>query len=81
MKFQTIRIEGNTISADILEKISEGEYKGQLPKDFSLEVGVKVKDEIARAWADAQSQWKIFKSRTSNLDDDDTGLPEIRSTG
>jgi type I restriction-modification system DNA methylase subunit/uncharacterized protein (DUF433 family) len=78
MKFQTIRIEGNTISADILEKISEGEYKGQLPKDFGLEPGVKVKDEIARAWADAQNQWKIFKSRTSNLDDDDTGLPEVR---
>ena len=78
MKFQTIRIEGNTISADILEKISEGDYKGQLPKDFGLEPGVKVKDEIARAWADAQNQWKIFKSRTSNLDDDDTGLPEVR---
>jgi hypothetical protein len=78
MKFQTIRIEGNTISADILEKISEGEYKGQLAKDFGLEAGVKVKDEIARAWADAQNQWKIFKSRTSNLDDDDTGLPEVR---
>ncbi|MEI9918957.1 MAG: DNA methyltransferase [Bacteroidota bacterium] len=78
MKFQTIRIEGNTISADILEKISEGEYRGQLPKDFGLEPGVKVKDEIARAWADAQNQWKIFKSRTSNLDDDDTGLPEVR---
>jgi uncharacterized protein (DUF433 family) len=78
MKFQTIRVEGNTISADILEKISEGEYKGQLPKDFGLEPGVKVKDEIARAWADAQNQWKIFKSRTSNLDDDDTGLPEVR---
>ncbi len=78
MKFQTIRIEGNTISADILEKISEGEFKGQQPKDFGLETGVKVKDEIARAWADAQNQWKIFKSRTSNLDDDDTGLPEVR---
>jgi uncharacterized protein (DUF433 family) len=78
MKFQTIRIEGNTISADILEKISEGEYKGQQPKDFSFETGVKVKDEIARAWADAQNQWKIFKSRTSDLDDTDTGLPEVR---
>lgn len=78
MKFQTIRIEGNTISADILEKISEGEYKGQQPKDFGFEQGVKVKDEIARAWADAQNQWKIFKSRTADLYDDDTGLPEVR---
>jgi hypothetical protein len=78
MKFQTIRIEGNTISADILEKISEGDYKGQQPKDFGLEPGVKVKDEIARAWADAQNQWKIFKSRTSGLDDDETGQSEVR---
>jgi len=78
MKFQAIRIEGNTISADILEKISEGEYKGQLPKDFGLEPGIKVKDEIARAWADAQNLWKIFKSRTAGLDDTDTGLPEVR---
>jgi hypothetical protein len=78
MKFQTIRIEGNTISSDILDKISEGNYKGQLPKDFGFEANVKVKDEIARAWADAQSLWKIFKSRTSNLDDTDTGTPEVR---
>jgi hypothetical protein len=78
MKFQTVRIEGNTISAEILDKISEGDYPGQQPQDFGLTPGVKVKDEIARAWADAQNQWKIFKSRTSNLYEGDSGLPEVR---
>ena len=52
MNYTTIRIEGAILSGDILDKLAQGELGGQLPKDFGFEGSVKVKDEIARAWAD-----------------------------
>ena len=54
MKYTTIRIEGAILSADILDKIEQGDLGGQLPKDFGFDGKYKVKDEIAKAWADAQ---------------------------
>ena len=61
MNYPSIRIEGAILSPDILEKLEEA--PGQKPADFGLDGGVKVKDEIARAWADAQDYWRIFQRR------------------
>lgn len=52
MIYPSVRIEGAILSPDILEKLEDA--AGQRPADFGLEPSVKVKDEIARAWADAQ---------------------------
>lgn len=49
MKYTTIRIEGAILSADILDKIEQGDIGGQLAKDFGFAAKIKVKDEIARA--------------------------------
>jgi hypothetical protein len=65
MKYTTIRIEGAILSADILDRIEQGEIAGQLPKDFGFDPKIKVKDEIARAWADAQDLWRIFTRRSA----------------
>ena len=46
MKYTTIRIEGAILSADILDKIEQGELGGQHAKDFGFDTMVKVKDEI-----------------------------------
>lgn len=63
MKYPTIRIEGSILAADILDNIEKGEgITGQKEADFKIESG-KVKDEIARAWADAQSYWSVFKRK------------------
>lgn len=79
MNFQTIRIEGSIISSDILEKIVSGEdLAGQKAIDFGLQPGDKVKDEIARAWADAQDLWRIFRRRTENLHKEKSGNEEVR---
>ncbi|MBF0231652.1 MAG: restriction endonuclease [Desulfamplus sp.] len=78
MKFTTIRIEGSILSADILDKIEQGDLGGQLPKDFGFNASVKVKDEIARAWADACDLWKIFKRHRSSLADNLSGTTETR---
>lgn len=79
MNFQTIRLEGAIISSDILEKILNGEdLAGQKPADFGMQPTDKVKDEIARAWADAQDLWRIFRRRTENLSKEKSGNEEVR---
>lgn len=78
MKFNTIRIEGSILSADILDKIEQGELGGQLPKDFGFDPSVKVKDEIVKAWADAQDLWRIFKRHQSDVTEGATGTSETR---
>lgn len=78
MKFPSIRIEGSIFSPDILEKIEQGEIGGQKSADFGFDVNIKVKDEIAKAWADANSLWKVFKSRIENLKETDSGTSETR---
>ena len=48
MKYTTIRIEGAILSADILDKIEQGDIGGQLARDCGFASKIKVKDEIAR---------------------------------
>ncbi len=65
MNYPSIRIEGSILSPDILGRIED--LPGQRPADFGLETGAKVKDEIARAWADAQDYRRIFQRKIDNL--------------
>lgn len=78
MKYTTIRIEGAILSADILDKIEQGEIAGQLPKDFGLDPQTKVKDEIARTWADAQDLWRIFQRQKNKHGATQHGATETR---
>ena len=65
MTYPSIRIEGAILSPDLLERLDDA--PGQRPADFSLDGGAKVKDEIARAWADAQDYWRIFQRKLDGL--------------
>jgi len=78
MKYTTIRIEGSILSADILDKIEQGDIAGQLAKDFGFDPKIRVKDEIARAWADAQDLWRIFKRQKEKVSDQGYGTTETR---
>ena len=62
-----IRIEGGLISPDLLDEIVRGEAQGQKARDFGLEAGVRLLDEISRAWNDALHYWSIFKGRQDRL--------------
>jgi hypothetical protein len=77
MKYPSIRIEGAILSPDILERLED--IAGQRPADFGLETGAKVKDEIARAWADAQDYWRIFKRKLETLKGDSPATSETRN--
>lgn len=77
MKYPSIRLEGAILSPDLIERLEE--LPGQGPSDFGLDGGTKVKDEIARAWADAQDYWRVFQRRLEALKPDATATTETRN--
>lgn len=76
MNYPAIRIEGAILSPDLLDRLEDA--PGQKPADFGLDGAVKVKDEIARAWADAQDYWRIFQRRLDALKADGSATTETR---
>lgn len=76
MIYPSIRIEGSILSPDILDRLED--LSGQRPPDFGLEGTTKVKDEIARAWADAQDYWRIFQRKLESLRADSLATTETR---
>jgi hypothetical protein len=76
MNYPSIRIEGAILSPDILDRIDD--LPGQKPADFGLDSSIKVKDEIARAWADAQDYWRIFQRKLETLKLDSPATSETR---
>ncbi len=78
MNYPSIRIEGAILSPDILDGLYD-DTVGQRPADFGLDSGSKVKDEIARAWADAQDYWRIFQRKLDTLKVDSPATTETRN--
>jgi hypothetical protein len=74
--YPSIRIEGAILSPDILDRLDDA--AGQRPADFGLDTGTKVKDEIARAWADAQDYWRIFQRKLETLKPESPATTETR---
>ena len=77
MSYPSIRIEGAILSPDLLGQIEE--LPGQRPADFGLDAGVRVKDEIARAWADAQDYWRIFQRKLETVKAGGNATSETRN--
>ncbi len=76
MNYPSIRIEGAILSPDLLDRIEE--HTGQRPSDFNLHTASKVKDEIARAWADAQDYWRIFQRKLESIRNESLATTETR---
>lgn len=76
MIYPSVRIEGAILSPDVLDRLED--VAGQRPADFGLEGTAKVKDEIARAWADAQDYWRIFQRKLESVRADSPATTETR---
>ena len=76
MNYPSIRVEGSVLSPDIFARIEEA--PGQHPVDFNFDSNAKVKDEIARAWADAQDYWRIFQRKLQTLKAESPATTETR---
>jgi len=77
MNYPSIRIEGAILSPDILDRLDD--FPSQRPQDFGFDSSVKVKDEIARAWADVQDYWRIFQRKVETLKADSPATTETRN--
>ena len=77
MNYPSIRIEGAILSPDILGQVEE--LPGQRPSDFALDAGARVKDEIARSWADAQDYWRIFQRKLETVREGSNATTETRN--
>lgn len=77
MTYPGIRIEGAILSPDMLDRLDD--TQGQRPVDFGFDSSVKVKDEIARAWADAQDYWRIFDRKLGSLKTNSPATTETRN--
>lgn len=78
MNYSSISIQGNVFTSEILEKIRQEDTRFQQAKDFNLNQGDSVRDEINLAWSLAISNWNAFKQKRENLLDTDTGTTETR---
>lgn len=79
MRYTAIYISGNLISQELIDKLDDDAYLGQRPADFGLESGTRTRQDIARAWTDANDYWKIFKRKLDALKDTERGTTETRS--
>jgi len=77
MNYPSIRIEGAILSPDVFDRLDD--LSGQRPQDFGFDSSVKVKDEIARAWADAQDYWRIFQRKLETIKADSPATTETRN--
>ena len=66
MNYPSIDIQGNIVTADLLDQLSELEngapFKGQRPAEFNLG-NESVRDAIALAYSTAKKQYSIIKER------------------
>jgi hypothetical protein len=76
MNYPSIRLEGAILSPDILDRLDDA--PGQRPADFGMGGTARVKDEVARAWADAQDYWRIFQRKLDTLRTDSPATTETR---
>lgn len=79
MYYPSIYISGNIISQELIDKLDDDSAEGQRPADFGLETGTRVRQDIARAWTDANDYWKIFKRKADALKDTEKGTTETRN--
>ncbi|MXW92472.1 MAG: restriction endonuclease [Rhodospirillaceae bacterium] len=77
MNYPSIRVEGAILSPDIFGQIED--LPGQKPSDFGLDSGGRVKDEIARCWADAQDYWRIFQRKLETVREGSNATTETRN--
>ncbi|MEW6105196.1 MAG: hypothetical protein AB1563_02380 [Bacillota bacterium] len=76
--FPAIRIEGGLLGPDTLDLLLTGDLPGQQPRDFGLDGRRSLTDEIASVFADARTQWELFRHRLERLPETDPATSVTR---
>ena len=74
LAFDTLRLEGALFLPDQLEKAALGAADFQSEADYCTPKGLKLKDDISRAFQIASAQWKHFASQCERSDVDAIAL-------
>ncbi|MBU2752822.1 SAM-dependent DNA methyltransferase, partial [Acidithiobacillus thiooxidans] len=70
LAFATLRLEGGLFLPDQLEKAALGAAQFQSEADYHTPKGLKLKDDISRAFQIATAQWKSFADQFERSDVD-----------
>jgi hypothetical protein len=66
--FVAIRIEGGILPPEFLQKVAAYKAPRQTEDDYGLPKGLKLADEIGRAWRIAQAEWQEYRDRRQRAD-------------
>lgn len=77
MNYTAIRIQGSILSFDVLERLDT--FVGQKQQDFGFPSGRTVREEIARAWGNAQECWCQFEKKLERTGVDSSATTETRN--
>ncbi len=78
MSFPSVDLQGNILSAEVLDLIARGEAEGQKPAAFGLPADSTVDRAVGEAWAAARTYWKTFADKRAKLKEGDTGVTLTR---
>lgn len=78
MSFPSVDLQGNVLSAEVLDLIARGEAEGQKPANFGLPTDSTVDRAVGEAWAAARTYWKAFAEKRAKLKDDESGVTITR---
>jgi len=79
MNFPSIRILGNILTFDILEKIAIGDAPQQTPREYGFNSKDAMRLDIQDAWAMIRSQYQVFQHRMEKLGEDKMGAPDTQT--
>ncbi|MHB1462503.1 MAG: Eco57I restriction-modification methylase domain-containing protein [Armatimonadota bacterium] len=73
-QFGSIRVEGQILPADLLQRVSEGDKSlgGLNPTDYHLIEAEKISEATNRSWNRMLGAWVAFKTGLTKLPDSDT---------
>lgn len=63
MNHPSVDLQGNVISAEVLDQLLMAEAQGQKPADFGLGNGTTVDRAIGEAWTTVRAKWKQFQEK------------------
>lgn len=67
MNHPSTDLQGNVISAEVLDQLLRGELPGQKPADFGLAADTTVDRAIGEAWSTVRAKWKQFQEKRSRI--------------
>ena len=67
MNHPSTDLQGNVISAEVLDQLLRAELPGQKPADFGLAADTTVDRAIGEAWSTVRAKWKQFQEKRGRI--------------